>query len=63
MTGEVYARSADPVDVMNVLSDIASRHVGLIGSTEINPAGDLLDTNYAAWMVRDGAWHMVANDY
>ena len=59
----MYARSSDPVDVMNVLPDIASRYVGLIGSTELNPAGDLIDTNYAAWVVRDGAWRIVANDY
>lgn len=59
----MYARSADPVDVMDVLPDIASKYVGLIGSTELNPAGDLIDTNYAAWVVRDGAWHIVANDY
>lgn len=59
----MYARSADPVEVMNVLPDVASRYVGLIGSTELNPAGDLIDTNYAVWTVRDGAWHIVANDY
>ena len=59
----MYARSADPAAVMDVLPDIASRYVGLIGSTQLNPAGDLADTNYAVWVVRDGAWRMVANDY
>lgn len=59
----MYSRSTDPGVVSEVLPEVASRYVGLIGSTHMNSAGDLVDTNYAVWVVRDGMWRLVANNY
>lgn len=59
----MYSRSTDPGVIAEVLPEVASRYVGLIGSTQMNSAGDLADTNYAVWTVQDGMWRLVANDY
>ena len=59
----MYSRSADPGVISEVLPEVASRYVGLIGSTQMNSAGDLADTPYAVWTVKDGMWRLVANDY
>lgn len=50
------AQSADPADVRAEIIPTAMRHVGAIGSTELNENGDLLDAKYRTWMLISGEW-------
>ena len=57
------SQSTDPGIISAALPEVASRYVGLIGSTHLNRAGDLVDTNYAVWTIQDGIWRLADNDY
>lgn len=51
------AQSSDPADVIQHIKPAAMRHVGAIGSTELNDNGDLASGIYQAWLFsEDGQW-------
>ena len=51
------AQSSDPADVIRHIKPAAMRHVGAIGSTELNENGDLESGIYQAWLFsEDGQW-------
>ncbi len=51
------AQSSDPADVIQHIKPAAMRHVGAIGSTELNYNGDLASGIYQAWLFsEDGQW-------
>lgn len=53
------ANSNDVDDLNLVISDVAAKYSGAIGNTSLNEAGDLEDSNYNVWGVRDGQWAVV----
>ena len=54
------AGTDDPSVVKDVLPTVAESYSGAIGSTALNEAGDLADSNIAFWGVKDGQWVLVA---
>lgn len=51
------AQSSDPADVIRHIEPAAMRHVGAIGSTDLNENGDLASGIYQAWLFsEDGQW-------
>ncbi len=50
------AQGLDVTEIKRVLPAVAGNYSGSIGSTKLNPAGDLMHVNYEVWGVRDGEW-------
>ena len=46
-------QSADPSVVAGAIPEVAAGHTGAVGSTRLNGNGDLAQTNYDVWQVRE----------
>ena len=57
------AQSADVAALMEVIPEIAAEYTGAIGSTRLNDNGDLAQTNYDIWQIRDGSWILAGTYY
>ena len=55
------AQSADPNDIKANLMSVAENHIGAVGSTKLNEAGDLDSTAYAIWTIQDDQWMIIGN--
>ena len=49
-------QSTDVAVLTAAIPEVAEEYVGALGSTRLNDAGDLAQTNYDVWDIRDGAW-------
>ena len=55
------ASSTDTAAVKANIIPVAENHVGAVGSTKLNAAGDLNSTAYNIWTIDDGQWIIVGN--
>ena len=55
------AGSTDTAAVKANIIPVAENHVGAVGSTKLNAAGDLNSTAYNIWTIDDGQWIIVGN--
>lgn len=55
----LQTQSTDAFAVRDAIPGIAEDHEGVIGSTRLNRAGDLDNSNYELWNVRDAQWVLV----
>jgi hypothetical protein len=55
-------QSTDVALLRQAIPEIAAEHTGALGSTLLNDYGDLAQTNYDVWDIRDGVW-TVAGTY
>ena len=49
-------QSTDVALLSQAIPEIAIEHMGALGSTRLNDYGDLAQTNYDVWDIRDGVW-------
>ena len=49
-------QSTDVAVLSQAIPEIAAEHTGALGSTRLNDYGDLAQTNYDVWDIRDGSW-------
>ena len=49
-------QSTDVALLRQAIPEIAAEHTGALGSTLLNDYGDLAQTNYDVWDIRDGVW-------
>ena len=49
-------QSTDVAVLTAAIPEVAEEYVGALGSTRLNDAGDLAQTNYDVWDIRDGSW-------
>ena len=49
-------QSTDVAVLSQAIPEIAAGHTGALGSTRLNDYGDLAQTNYDVWDIRDGVW-------
>ncbi|ABK77981.1 ABC-type branched-chain amino acid transport system, periplasmic component [Cenarchaeum symbiosum A] len=52
----LQVQSDDPERIKGVLHAVAKNYGGSLGPISLNEAGDLTDSNYALYTVRDGEW-------
>ncbi len=52
----LHTQGADVNQIRQAVPDVAAGHSGVIGSTRLNEAGDLDNSNYELWGVRGGEW-------
>ena len=52
-------QSSDMHVIKEAIPIIATNHTGVIGSTKLNLAGDLDNSNYELWSIKDSKWVMV----
>ena len=50
------AQSTDVEAVSRAIPVVAAEHTGALGSARLNDYGDLAQTNYDIWDIRDGSW-------
>ena len=50
------AQSTETDKIKENIISVANNHVGAVGSTALNDAGDLAAEDYAVWAIRDGVW-------
>ena len=50
------AQSTDVEAVSRAIPAVAAEHTGALGSARLNDYGDLAQTNYDVWDIRDGSW-------
>ena len=55
------AQSANTNDIKENIMAVAENHIGAVGSTKLNEAGDLDSTAYAIWTIRDNKWMIIGN--
>lgn len=55
------AQSSATPDIREQMLTVAESHVGAVGSTKLNEAGDLASTAYAIWNIQDGKWMLTGN--
>lgn len=55
------AQSTETADIRANIIPVAENHIGAVGSTKLNDAGDLASTSYAIWTIQDGKWIIVGN--
>ena len=53
------AQSTDTDKIKENIIPVAADHIGAVGSTALNPAGDLDSKDYALWTIQDGAWVVI----
>ncbi len=49
-------QSTDVAVLTAAIPEVAEEYVGALGSSRLNDAGDLAQTNYDVWDIRDGSW-------
>ena len=49
-------QSTDVAVLSQAIPEIAAEHTGALGSIRLNDYGDLAQTNYDVWNIRDGSW-------
>ncbi|RNJ75783.1 MAG: ABC transporter substrate-binding protein [Nitrosopumilus sp. D6] len=49
-------QDTDALKIREILPDVASRYSGALGSITFNEAGDLAESDYEIWGIRDGEW-------
>lgn len=55
----LQSQSSDMHAIKEAVPIIAATHIGVIGSTKLNLAGDLDNSNYELWSIKDSEWTMV----
>ena len=55
------AGTTDTAAVKANLIPVSENHIGAVGSTKLNAAGDLNSTSYAIWTIQDGKWTILGN--
>ena len=53
------SQSTDPSAIKSVIMSVANDHMGAVGSTRLNTAGDLDTSDYDIWMAADGEWSII----
>ena len=55
----LQTQDTDMQTIKEIIPSIAEKYSGVIGSTKLNKAGDLDNSNYELWSIQNGQWVMV----